>query len=355
MANGERKPVRPVSSWALNAIALLGIFYTLYFARDVLLPVVLAMLFALLLAPLVAWLRRWGVPRPLGAFVLVFSLGGIVVLGIGLLAQPVAQWAQKAPQMINELQWKLYDITSKIEEVSEAAKEVEKMTGPEDADSTREVVKVQGVSLRDRVLEQTQAFLLGMFVVFFLLYFLLAGADRMWRNSLRALPTYSSRRRLVRVTRRMQREISRYLLTVTAINIGLGALTAALTAAFGLPNPLLWGVMVAALNYIPYLGPAVALVVLAVVSLLSVPATGLALLVPLLFLLLSTLEGQVITPTAVGRSLALNPVFVFIGLFFWGWLWGVIGVLLAVPIMASIKILCDHIQPWRPIGVMLGR
>lgn len=350
----EPSAVQPIRSWAINTLALLGIFYSLYLARELLLPIVLAVMLALLLAPVVLWLSRYRLPRALSAALVAFGLAGVLLSVTGLLAQPAAQWAQKAPQLVSQLQVKLYPLTHKVEKVTKAAHRMEQMTSARNEGEDKRVVEIQGISLQNLLLKQTRAFLVALLVIFFLLYFLLAGADRLRRNTMRVLPDYRSRRRLMVVTRRLQREISRYLLTFAVINIVIGVLVVGLAAAFGLPNPLLWGGIAALLNFVPYLGPMLTLTMLALVSLLSVAKIEIAMLVPLLFLVLTTIEGQLITPTILGRSLALNPIFIFVGLIFWGWLWGILGALLAVPLMVSIKIVCEHVQSLQPFARLLG-
>jgi len=191
-------------------------------------------------------------------------------------------------------------------------------------------------------------------VIFLLLYFLLATGDRLRDNSERVMPDLRGRRRLRVVTRRMQREVSRYLMAITTINVGVGVGTFLLALAIGLPNAVLWGAMAGSLHFVPYLGPMVTLGILTVISLVSLPMPA-ALLMPGGFGLLTILEGQFVTPTVLGRHLSLNPVFILAGLIFWGWLWGVVGALLAVPILASFKIICDNHPPLKWVGTILGR
>lgn len=347
---GDSKPVR---SWALNTLAVLGIFYTLYLARVLFLPFAIAILLALLLAPVVDWMQRWRVPRVAGALITVFSLAGGGALASALLAQPAAQWARKAPELTSQIEFKLYPVTSKVRQVSKAAQDVQKLVQSADSGGNR-VVALQGFSLKDLVLKQVQALTLGIMVTLFLLYFLLASGDRVWRHTLRALPNVRTRRRMVVMAGRLQTEVSYYLFTITVINTVMGLLVIALTAAFGLPNPALWGALAGVLNFIPYLGPTLIVVILGTVAALSLPSLHVAVLVPLLFLVMTGIEGQLVTPSILGRRLGLNPVFIFASLIFWGWLWGIPGALLAVPIMASVKIVCDRIESLSSLGAVLG-
>jgi predicted PurR-regulated permease PerM len=143
-------------------------------------------------------------------------------------------------------------------------------------------------------------------------------------------------------------------LTITLINAGLGLAVGIAMSWLGMPNPVLWGVMTGCFNFIPYLGAVSSAIILTLVALLTFDGLDRALLVPSMFMGLTTLEGFFVTPMIVGHRLTLNPVAIFIWLTFWGWLWGVPGMLLAVPLLATLKIVCDHIRPLNPVGEFLG-
>jgi predicted PurR-regulated permease PerM len=202
---------------------------------------------------------------------------------------------------------------------------------------------------------QTQSFLTSLVVVIALVYFLLASGDLFLRKLVKVLPNFTEKKRAVEIFRRVEDDISHYLLTATLINAGLGTVTALALYLLGMPNVMLGGVMVALLNFIPYLGAVVNFIILAVVAILTFDDLSHALLVPSVFLILTTLEGQFITPTILGRSLTLSPVVIFIGLIFWMWMWGIAGAILAVPILAVIEIFCDSFEFLAPIGEFLGR
>lgn len=341
------------TGWAINTLAVLAIFGVFYLSSSLLLPLMLATLLSLLLAPLVSRLVKWGIPRPAGALGIILGFTGTFLLGIYFLTAPASEWIEQVPDAINSLQYELAPLTRQIEDVSEAAKKVEDFADSDD-EAARAFVQIDGEDLREQFLKQAQKFLLGSVVVFFLLYFLLAGADRLRRNTLRALPNSTSERRIIVIMRRMQKQISRYLLSISIINILLGIIITAVAWAFDLPNPLLWGAMTTVLNFVPYIGPFVGMAVITAVSVVSLSGPQ-AFLMPTLFLLITSLEGQLITPTILGRNLSINPVFIFVALIFWGWMWGVIGALLAVPIMVSFKITCDNVPSLKPVGIILGR
>lgn len=340
---------------ALILLTTLAVVYTLYLAQALLLPLVLAALFATLLAPIVIWSNRHGIPRPLAALALVLALIGIIAGGAVALSGPAAGWVEKAPRIINDIQREIYPIRQRMEEVSEAADEMEEMASVGGEGKERPLVRMQPVSLREAVVQRAGRLLASTVVVVFVLYFLLASGDRLLRNSVRAAPTFAAKRQVVAVATKLQRQISHYLVTFTLINVALGLATAGLAWMLNIPNPMLWGAVAGLLNFVPYLGPVVTVTILTIVSVLSTPDLGSAALLPGSFLILTSLEGQLITPTILGHQFALNPIFIVVSLIFWGWLWGVLGALLAVPIMVSIKIVCDHLPPLQRIGTLLGR
>jgi predicted PurR-regulated permease PerM len=157
------------------------------------------------------------------------------------------------------------------------------------------------------------------------------------------------------MARQAESDVSRYLVTVTLVNLGLGAFTALAMFALGMPNPMLWGALAALANFIPYLGAMSTTAVLAIVAAVTFDEVSAIVAPPAVFLLLTTFEGQFVTPMLLGRRLTLNPVVIFLALLVWGWLWGVAGVLMAVPLLAAFKIMCDHVPSLAAVGEFLGR
>lgn len=346
-----------VGTVALTGIFVLLLLYTLYFARPFLLPIVVATILNFLLSPVVRGLARLHLPQPLGAALVILALLGIVALGIERLSGPAAVWIQKAPQGVERIEYRIRSLRRPVEQVQEAAQaveeEVEQLSG--DGGTGAQQVTVQGGTWTGTLLNRTQAFLGSAVVVLILLYFLLASGDFFLRKLVRVLPRLEDKRRAVEIARQTELHISTYLSTVTLINVGLGLVVALAMWAAGMPNPALWGVLAGLLNFVPYLGSIVTLAVIAIASILTFEELGRALVAPVLYFVINFTEGSFLTPLIMGRRLTLNPVVLFVGLVFWGWLWGVPGALIAVPLMAMLKILCDHIEPLSPIGEFLGR
>jgi predicted PurR-regulated permease PerM len=342
-----------VRNVALSGLFVLAAFYTLYFARSFFLPIVLALLLSLLLAPVVRALRRLRIPEPAGAAVVLLALLGALGFGIYELAEPAAEWTQKAPQSLRQIERKLRDLKKPVQAIGKATEQMEKITQVTGGPATR-TVEVKPVSLGQRLFSQATELVAGGLVMFILLYFLLASGDLFLRKLIRVLPSLDDKKRAVEIARQMESDVSAYLSTITLINLGVGLAVWGATAWIGLPNAVLWGVLAFVTNYIPYLGAVVMMAVLAMVGLLTFDEVGQALLAPGSFVLINLIESYVATPLMLGRRLTLNPVVIFLGLTFWGWIWGIAGALLAVPIMVALKIFCDHIEPLAPVGEFLG-
>jgi predicted PurR-regulated permease PerM len=346
---GANTDARHVSLVLLTVLALL---YTLHIAQALLLPIVIAILLNLLLSPIVLLLRKYvRIPEPLGAGVVVVIFLGVLVFGGYLLAPPASAWVARAPESLATLQRRIQPLRQPVEKVSEAAEQVEEAT---DLDKKTPQVEIKGPSLTSQVFGGTTAILGYATVVIFLTYFLLASGDLFLQKLVGVLPQLKDKKTAVHIVRDTQAQVSLYLLVTTLINIGVGVATGIALALVGMPNPVLWGVVAAVLNFIPYIGGLINTVVLTLAALLAFEDVGRALMVPVVFTLINILEGNLITPLILGRRMRLNTVAVFIGLIFWWYLWGVAGAILAVPILATIKIACDHIESLAPLGEFLA-
>jgi predicted PurR-regulated permease PerM len=344
-----------VRSLALTGLFILACFYTLYLGREFFLPIVLALLLNFLVSPGVRWLKKLHIPEAVSAIVVVFGILGLLGLGIYELSTPAYEWAGQAPQSLRKIEGRLRDLKRPVQTMSKATEQVEKIAKVGGgADNAPKVQVSTQESLGARVFSQATGLAFGALVLFILLYFLLASGDMFLRKLIKVLPSLEDKKRAVDIARQIETEVSRYLITITLINVGLGLAVWGAMALVHVPNPLLWGVVAAILNFIPFLGPLTMICLLAMVGFLTFPDLPHALIAPGAFLGLHVLESYLVTPTVVGRRLTLNPVVVFLGLIFWGWLWGIAGAILAVPIMMVLKIICEHSEPLAPIGEFLG-
>ena len=337
---------------ALAGILVLMVVYTLYFARDVAVPIVLAVMGAVLLAPLVRRLKRLGLPNPAGAALVVGGLIGVAALAFYTLSAPAYDWIDRAPQVLAQIERKVEQIRRPMREVQQATRKVEELA--KGGGEAPQVVVADG-HLGQLFVTGTGQVVTKTVVVLVLLLFLLAAGDTYMRRLVKVLSTGGGKRRAVEITRAVQRDVSTYLATVTLINAGLGLATALAMAVIGMPNPALWGAVVLVVNFVPYAGALFMVAVLSVVAVLTFDHLGHALLAPGAYFLLSAIEANLLTPTLLGRRLTLDPAVVFASLIAWAWLWGIPGAFLAVPLLVVFKAFCEHVEALSGIAVILGR
>ncbi len=349
----------PHPSYALTGIFVLGLFYTAYFARAVLIPITMAVILNFVLAPLTREITkrvRW--PHPISAVLVVILFFGAIVLSFMALSSPAADWMVRLPNEMSSIERKLRPISGAVQNVQDAAKSVEDMAqGPDakGAAAAREPMQVvvRGPSLTQLFLGQTMSLTMGILVTFGLLLFLLASGDALLRQAVTIAPNWTDKKKVVEIARQTEGEISHYLASITCINIGIGCLIGCAMWWLGLPNPALWGVMAAILNFVPVAGPFASVAVISLVSIMTFEGLADTIVPPLVYLGIHLLESQVLTPIFVSRRLLLNPVAVLLSLIFWTWMWGIPGALLAVPILAAFKIACERVEGFQGLAVML--
>jgi predicted PurR-regulated permease PerM len=343
---------RSVEATVLTTLALL---YTLYFAREFLVPIVFALLLNFLLSPLIRRLLRLHIKPPVSAAIVVLLL----VVGLGeaayQLTGPAQRWAMTAPQSFARAQGKLRTIIRPVQQVTTNVQRAADAVGAQSEKKEQSVVVQTGPSVSSRLFGTTQRIAAGLLEIFILLYFLLAGGDLVLQKLIKVLPHFSDKVKAVEIARATEAAVSAYLSTALLVNVVEGAVVAAVLWLLGMPNVLLWGALVACFEFVPYLGAFAAVVVLTVAGLTTYDEVGRALLVPGSFLAINLLQANLITPMLLGHRLTLNPVAIFIGLAFFFWIWGVPGAFLAVPLLATFKIFCDHIVSLAAIGEFLGQ
>lgn len=340
---------RPVS------VSIIGIFVILligafYFARAFFLPVMLALLITLSFSPLVRYLRRHGIPSVVSAILLVLAILGSFG-GISLyLADPVSQAIADAPVVAQRIEERFAPLREPLRKIMSASDRLEAMAGA--AEPEKVVVAQPGLAAWAADTLGGLGTTLGATLV--LVLFLLSSGDLFLHKLVRTLSSFSDKKRSVRVVHDVEFEVSRYLLTITAINVGFGILVASAMALLGMSNALLWGAAATVLNFIPYVGAAIGTGAALIVGLITYGAIGPALLPPAAYLLFHTLESAFVTPLILGRRLELNVVAIFISLAFWSWMWGIVGALIAVPILVVVKVFCDHFESLAKFGEFLS-
>ena len=353
---GTRPSPQSVRSASLLTLALLACIYTLYFAKELLLPVTLALLFMLLLqAPMRLLTARLRLPSPLAAALVILALFGCVGLMALAVSIPASDWIAKAPQTFAVLQEKLAFLKQPLAALQKVLHGVEQVTTANPSPQGGQPVTVQpGSGLLGEVFSGTTLTLSRTFTTIIVLFFLLSAGDRLLRGLVEVMPRFKEKRQVVEIAAEIEQSVSAYLLTVSLMNALVGVATGIAMWLCGLPNPLLWGVAAFLLNYIPILGPLTGVGMFFAAGLLSLAWPWQALLPPALYLLIHLLEGETITPMLLANRFTLNPVVVIVSLFFWHFIWGVPGAFLAVPLLATAKIVCDRIEPLRPLGHIVG-
>jgi predicted PurR-regulated permease PerM len=340
-----------VRSIALTGLFILAVFYTIYFMRSILLPIILALLLSYLLRPIVRGLAQLKIPLPVGAAFILIGLLALVIYGVSALATPAVEWLQKAPAGLAELQYKLLPLKRSMAQVTQASGEIEKLAT---TNAETKTVEVKRHPISEMFFMRTPEFIASAVLLTILLYFLLVYDQVFIAKLVKLLPTLSDKKTAVAIAQDIESQVSRYLFTITAINTCLGLAVGTAVGLLGLRNPVMWGVMVALLNFVPYLGALTGIICMTIGAVLSFDSLGYAFIFPAVYLAFGVLEGSFITPWVMGRSLTLNPVIILLSLTFWGWMWGIVGIILAVPILAAFKIFCTHIKPMEPLAEFLS-
>jgi predicted PurR-regulated permease PerM len=337
---------------ALKGLLTLAILYTLFLAKTLLLPFIIAAFLALFCNPLVSFLHRHWVPKVVAALLIMASITGFLIGTITLLAQPAEKWVAAIPYATAEISAQLDEVTK-----NPAAPPSEKTpSGEKESGSVAQQMHDRFFStIISFALNSTPVLLTQILAVIILVYFFLVYSKGILRKLISICPAMAEKRVVVIIVRTIQTDVSYYILVVAIINAALGIATSLALWAIGVRDPALWGAMAALLNFAPYLGPFVMTITLSFVGLIQFGVTPYALLVPLTFLALNFIECQIVTPTALGNRLRLNPLIVFVWLLLWGWMWGAAGMLVGVPLLVCVKIIAVHLHSFDPWIKLLER
>jgi predicted PurR-regulated permease PerM len=342
-----------VPRWAVIGIFILLLVGGMAYARAFLMPVVMAFLLSMVFSPVRRTLERAGLPTGIAAFLIVGVLLVGIVTGIGALAAPISGWIERAPMIGLELEWKLRSLRGATEGVRDVAEQVDKLTEGEQDPTVQRVVVEDGSNVAVMALTLPAVASQVAFTLV-LLFFLLASGEMFYEKIVNVMPTFRDKRTAIRIARDIEAKLSQYLFTITAINAGLGLAVGATMWSLGMPNPVLFGVTAFFLNFVPFLGAILGVAISTVVAILTFPTLGQAFVVGGLYFLLTSIEGQFVTPWFVGRRLQLNTVVVFLSVTLFAWLWSVVGMLVATPLLVMIRTFCDHIPSLQPLGTFLS-
>jgi predicted PurR-regulated permease PerM len=327
-------------AFALISLLLICVVAVLYVAKAFFLPIVAAFVVGTMLSPAAGFLERHHVPRALAAVLIVSAVGAGVTFIIGLISSPLMEWSTRLPELAMRLKDKMHIFDRPLS----LWQELHSMLGGSDAYPAApfQMPKIEWV-------QPALEFLSPTFTEFLLFFATLVLFIASWRDLRRALiltfTGHEQRLRSLRILNAIEEHLGAYLLTVTAINLGVGAATGVICALAGMPNPAGLGALAATLNFLPIIGPVAMFVILTVVGLIAFPTIGTGLIAPMAFVGLTFLEGHFITPTIIGRRLELNALAVFIALAFWTWLWGPMGGFLSSPLLIVALVLREHLYP----------
>ena len=370
--NGEPEPLvirMPVDirSVALTVIAGIGLVLFLQYAEPVIIPIVLGTLTFYALDPIVDWLQKWRIHRAIGAALVLLTLVGATGYGLWTLRDDALAVVEELPRAASQLRDTLRAERRRepgaIDKLQEAAKEIDKTaaeaTGPapRDPGGAQRVQVVQPFRATDylawgsvgAVTLVTQGVM-----ILFLSYFLLVADDLYKRKLVRIMPTLSKKKVTVQIVDEIGAQIERFMLVQVFTSLIVAVATSIALWWVGLGQPVIWGLAAGILNSIPYFGPLIVTGGLMLVAYLQFATIEMAIYVAAIALVITTLEGWLLTPALMGRAASINPAAIFIGIIFWSWVWGVWGLILAVPMLMMTKAVCDRIEELQPIGELLG-
>lgn len=344
-----------VSAVSLAILAVLALCVSFWAARDFLLPIAVALVFAVLLTPLCRLLECIWIPRPLAAVMALVIAGFAAWAVFSLIAQPASRLIDDAPEMMERAERHMRELQAPLKPLTDISKEVEglNIANEPPTPASRRVV-VQEPGLASSIMAGAQTAIVQTGLIFILCFFLLLTREEFRIKLIAFQPNLRARVRAARVFRDVGRRVTGYIVTFAIINVCVGVLTGLACWQLGLPEPLMWGGLATLSNFIPFLGPAIMMGLLGLAGLATFETLLEASFPLLAFMAISFLEANIITPTVVGKRMTLNPLAIILVVSFWIWLWGPVGGVVALPLLIMFKVICDHTPPLRVVGALIG-
>jgi predicted PurR-regulated permease PerM len=343
---------------ALVVLAVCAVTALMYVCHEVFVPVVLALLFALVLSSAVEALYRLGLPRGVSAVFMLVVLLTIIGVTLSAVEGPAQEWFAGLPQTLQTIERKVRPVQKALNRIEQLTSRADALASanpgaPRNAAAPAAPNTAAPVSAAD-VLVETRSGIVSTITVIILTLFLLSGGPPMLARMMAALATNVYATHALKVIEAIRSELGRYYGTIALINLGLGIATGVTMMLLGVPNPFLWGTVAAVLNFIPYVGSATTLLLLSVVALVTFDSVGRIAAVMASYLVLATIEGQIVQPLLVGHRLELNPLLVFLAVWFGGWMWGIAGITIAVPGLVAFKVAAEHSSRGKPLVEFLS-
>jgi predicted PurR-regulated permease PerM len=335
-------------------VSIAGVVLLFYCARSVVLPVLLAWVGSMALKPPVTWLRERHVPAPLAAGLILMMLGAVLALGLIHFGRPVADWVKSAPETLPRLREKYQRLFAPVSRISAAWNGLDGKTNKDSHPPGGSLPGVGGSQIAGAVFTWTSNVLVGVCECAVLLFLLLASGDGFIYKFARALQKLGDKSDAMEICRQIQQHISTYLFSVSMINLVLGIAVGVSLYWAGLPNAAMWGAVAAVANFVPYFGPLAGVTAVAGVGLLAFDTVGRGLLPAGVYLLWHLLEADLVTPLLLGRRFKMNAFVIFVMLMFCGWLWGVLGTLLAMPLLVTLNVVCSRVPACSALGEFLS-
>ncbi len=350
LANAEKPlPTDPKTIY-LGGLFALAVLVACFFAQAIVVPFIMAFVLKMSLQPLVRVLGRWRVPRIVSAIAAMLVLCAVLaVLGV-LLSMPAATLAQAITEGLPRLEERLRFLQRPLAGLQEFLAKAQEVAG---GGNEQTKVAIEHVGIFSLIFSSTRAAIQGMLTTGIILFFLMLSGDTFLRRGVEILPNFEHKRRAVEISQQVEADISVYLLTIISMNAIVGLAVGIAAWLCGVGDPLLWGALGFILNFVPIIGPITGMGLLVLAGFMQFPTVGLALLPAGLYLLIHLIEGELVTPALLARRFTMNPVAVIISIVFWYWMWGVPGAVLAVPMLAIVKIISDRIKPLMAFGHFL--
>jgi predicted PurR-regulated permease PerM len=338
-----------------NGIFILSAVAAISLARDFLIPIVLAFFIALTFRPSVRSLARRGIPAWVSTTGFAVSFSTVAGLAAYAFSRPIAAWIADAPAIQKQFVEKVRGLRHSLDGLVSLSANLQEAAESVAQPATQEVVvRDTGLSTVVMVLANYPLYGLAMLgAALVLAIFFMASGDLFYEKLIRVLPNLSDKKTALRIVYDVEHEVSNYLLSLAAINVGVGILVAVAFQLLGMPTPWVWGLLALILNFIPYLGPIAGVALSGMVAIVVFDTLTYAILVPAAYVTIVGLETQIMSPAIMSRRLQINAVAILLSLAFWAWAWGIAGIVLAVPLLVTLRVFCSHLPSLWGLGEFL--